>query len=131
MLSSKLLITMITHKCRSLIMFRIIQKMLLTCVSKFIHMTFKQSYSFFIMNQFMSFQSSFPFKYFQKFLALKCTVVKTIKGSTCFIAFFFVRNSSINEHKNMRLRENCCYEMINWILHYCGYRNNWQTVGWL
>ena len=24
----------------------------------------------------------------------------------------FVRNSSINEHKNMKLRENICYEMI-------------------
>ena len=38
---------------------------------------------------------------------------KTIKGSTCFIAFFFVHNSSINEHKNMKLRENACYERIN------------------
>ena len=29
----------------------------------------------------------------------------------------FVHNSSINEHKNMKLRESVCYEIINWILH--------------
>ena len=27
----------------------------------------------------------------------------------------------------MKLRENTFYEMINYILHYCGFRNNLQT----
>ena len=36
----------------------------------------------------------------------------------------FVYNSSINEQKNMKLRENISYEMINWILYYCGFGNN-------
>ena len=39
----------------------------------------------------------------------------------------FVHNSSVKEHKNMKLRENTFYEMINWILHYCGFRNNLQA----
>ena len=36
----------------------------------------------------------------------------------------FVHNSSINERKNTKLRDNICYEMINWILYYCGFGNN-------
>ena len=41
------------------------------------------------------------------------TLMSKIKVTTCFIVFIFVHNSSINEHKNMKLRENICYEMIN------------------
>ena len=36
----------------------------------------------------------------------------------------FVHNSSINELKNMKLSEHICYEMINWILYYCGFGNS-------
>ena len=36
----------------------------------------------------------------------------------------FVHNSSINEHMNMKLRENICFEIINWILYYWGSGNN-------
>ena len=36
----------------------------------------------------------------------------------------FVHNSSNNEHKNMKLRENICYEMIYWILYYWGFESN-------
>ena len=39
----------------------------------------------------------------------------------------FVHNSSINEHKKMKLRESICYEIINLILHYCGFGNNLLT----
>ena len=39
---------------------------------------------------------------------------------------FFVQNSSIDECKNMKLRENICFEIINWILHYWGFGNNLQ-----
>ena len=38
--------------------------------------------------------------------------------------FSFVHNSLINELKNMKLREHICCEMINWILHYCGFGNS-------
>ena len=38
----------------------------------------------------------------------------------------FVQNSSINEYKNTKLRENICFEIINWILYYWGFRNNLQ-----
>ena len=38
----------------------------------------------------------------------------------------FVYNSSINELKNMKLRENICFEIINWILYYWSFRNNLQ-----
>ena len=30
----------------------------------------------------------------------------------------FVHNSSVNEHMSMELRENICYEIINWISYY-------------
>ena len=36
----------------------------------------------------------------------------------------FVHNSSINEHKNMKLRENICYEMIYCFLYYWGFGSN-------
>ena len=36
----------------------------------------------------------------------------------------FVHNFSINEHKNMKLRENICYEKIYWILYYLGFGSN-------
>ena len=36
----------------------------------------------------------------------------------------FLHNSSINEHKNMKLRENIHYETNNWILYYWGFGNN-------
>ena len=62
------------------------------------------------------------------------TLFKTIKGSTGFTALFFcnkalVHNSSINEHKNMKLKEifMTCYERINCNLYYWGFRNNLQT----
>ena len=51
------------------------------------------------------------------------TLVKTIKGSTCFIAFFFC---AINEHKSMKLRENNYYERINWNLYCWEFGNNLQ-----
>ena len=38
----------------------------------------------------------------------------------------FVHNSSKNEHKNMKLRHNICYEMIYWILYYWGFGSNLQ-----
>ena len=46
----------------------------------------------------------------------------------CVLEFsFFVHNSSINEHKKMKLRENICYERINWTMYYCGSGNNLYT----
>ena len=39
----------------------------------------------------------------------------------------FGHNSSINEHKHMKLTENICYEMINWILGYGGF-GNWRVM---
>ena len=38
----------------------------------------------------------------------------------------FVYNSLINEHKNMKLRENASNEIINWILRHWGFGNNFQ-----
>ena len=38
---------------------------------------------------------------------------KQLKDQPVLLLSFFVRNSSINEHKDMKLRENTCYEMIN------------------
>ena len=38
----------------------------------------------------------------------------------------FVHNSSINELKNMKLREKICFEILNRILYYWGFRNNLQ-----
>ena len=38
----------------------------------------------------------------------------------------FVHNSSISEHKNMKLRKNVCFEIINLIIHYWGFGNNLQ-----
>ena len=38
----------------------------------------------------------------------------------------FEDNSWINEHKNMRLRWNIYYEIINWILDHLGFGNNLQ-----
>ena len=35
-----------------------------------------------------------------------------------------MHNSSINEPKIMKLRENNCYERINWILYCCGFENS-------
>ena len=37
-----------------------------------------------------------------------------------------MQNSSINEHKNMELKENICFEIINSILYYRGFGNNLQ-----
>ena len=48
---------------------------------------------------------------------------KQLKDQLVFFLSSFVHNSSINEHKNMKLRENNCYEIVNRILHYCGFRN--------
>ena len=50
-----------------------------------------------------------------------------LKDRSVLLFSSFVHNSWINEYNNMKLRENICYEMINWILHYCGLRNNLQT----
>ena len=36
----------------------------------------------------------------------------------------FVHNFPINELKNMKLNEYICYEVINWILYYCGFGNS-------
>ena len=36
----------------------------------------------------------------------------------------FVYNFSSNELKSMKLSEHICYEMINWILYYCGFGNS-------
>ena len=36
----------------------------------------------------------------------------------------FVHNTSINEHKNMKLREIIYFEIINWILYYYSFGNN-------
>ena len=35
----------------------------------------------------------------------------------------FMHNSSVNEHKNMKFRENICFEII---LYYWGFRSNLQ-----
>ena len=37
-----------------------------------------------------------------------------------------MHNSSINEHKNMKLKENTCCEKINVNLYYWGFGNNLQ-----
>ena len=37
-----------------------------------------------------------------------------------------MHNSSINEHKKMKLTENICYQIMNWILHYCFLGKNLQ-----
>ena len=49
---------------------------------------------------------------------------KQLKDQPVLLLFSFVHNCSINELKNMKLRENICYEMINLILGYSGFRNN-------
>ena len=41
---------------------------------------------------------------------------------------YFLYNSSINEHKNMKFRENICFEIINWILYYWGFGNNLKVI---
>ena len=38
---------------------------------------------------------------------------KQLKGQPVLLLSSFVHNSSINELKNMKLRENACYEKIN------------------
>ena len=43
-------------------------------------------------------------------ISVSYTLVKTIKG---LLLFSFVYNSSINEHKNLKLKENTGYERIN------------------
>ena len=52
------------------------------------------------------------------------TLLFKIKEQPVLSFFVFVHNSSISGHKNMKLRENVFYEMINWILHYCGFGKN-------
>ena len=47
-----------------------------------------------------------------------------LKVQPALLLSFFVHNSSINELMSMKLREHICYEKINWILYYCGFRNN-------
>ena len=39
-------------------------------------------------------------------------LIKTVKDQSVLLLSSFVHNSSINEYKNMKLRENTCYEMI-------------------
>ena len=41
------------------------------------------------------------------------TLVFKIKGQPVLLFPSFVHNHSINERKNMKLREDICYEMIN------------------
>ena len=38
---------------------------------------------------------------------------KQLKSQPILLLSFFVHNSSINEHKNMKLRENTYYEKVN------------------
>ena len=52
---------------------------------------------------------------------------KQLKDQPVLLLSSFVHYSSITEHKNMKLKENIFYEMINRILHYRGFRNNMQT----
>ena len=44
---------------------------------------------------------------------LDLTWSKQLKGQPVLLLSSFVHNSSINEHKNMKLRENTGYERIN------------------
>ena len=50
-----------------------------------------------------------------------------VKVEPALLFSSFVHNSSINGLKNVKLNENVCYEMINWILYYCGFGNRLQT----
>ena len=47
-----------------------------------------------------------------------------VKVQPALLFSFFVRNSSINKLKNMKLSEHIYYEMINWVLHYCSFGNS-------
>ena len=68
------------------------------------------------------FDASFRFKYFEEIHScLKLKLQPVLSFSS------FVHNSSINEHKNMKLKKCICYEIINWTLHYCGFGNNLLT----
>ena len=49
---------------------------------------------------------------------------KQLKDQPVLLLSFFVHNSFINEYKNMKLRENTCYEKIN--LYYWSFENNLQ-----
>ena len=53
---------------------------------------------------------------------IHCPPKVKVQGALLFSSF--VRNSSINEFKNMKLSEDICYEMINWISCYSGFENN-------
>ena len=51
---------------------------------------------------------------------------KQLKGQPVLVLSSFVHNSSINEHRNMKLRENTCYERINWNWYCWGFGNYLQ-----
>ena len=51
---------------------------------------------------------------------------KQVKGQPCLLLYSFVHNSWINKQKNMKLRENTCYDRIKWNIYYWGFGNNLQ-----
>ena len=53
--------------------------------------------------------------YFKVCLPIDCNVHSRPKLKLQPVLLFssFMHNSSVNEHKNMKLRENICYKMIN------------------
>ena len=49
--------------------------------------------------------------------------LKQLKNQPVLLISSSVHNSSINEYKNMKLREKICFERINLNLYYWGFRN--------
>ena len=47
-----------------------------------------------------------------------------VKVQSILLFSYFVRNSSVNKLKNIKLSEHICYEMINWFLYNCGFGNS-------
>ena len=48
-----------------------------------------------------------------KYISWQIHGSKQLKDQPVLLLSSFVHNSSINEHENMKLRENICYEMIH------------------